>query len=410
MTPQLIVLPADRAERLTAMHSYFPEATGPALSQTMRGGRAAGLQRLAQVNAVNYAKSRNYLNGQVSRLSPFLRHGALHANEVVAHALAQHGAQAEKFVSEVAYRDFFRQAWYRFQTAILQNMEPAKVVLGQQPLPADLSQAQSGVVCMDDVVKQLHTVGYVHNHARMWFAAYVVHWLKVDWRQAADWFEAHLLDGDLASNHLSWQWVASTFSHKPYFFNKENLVRFAGDAHCKRCQADCPFDDSYEALQQRLFQEVEVINPPYPKAKQASAISVHSRRDDLPVWVHDEMLSPQHPLLNTTQAKVFIFDPALYGHWPLKRLQWMADALAEMPEVAVWLGETTAVWQQLSMRQVQSQRSPQSKLKAVSAGLQVNWVAETPFTGAALSEHHLMRFTRYWKKVAPEVMGDAYRG
>lgn len=410
MTAQPLSLPTDRAQRLSLIQACFPQAAGPSLSPAMQGGRAAGLARLKQVNAISYAKSRNYLNGQVSRLSPFLRHGSLTANEVVAHALDHYGAQAEKFVSEVAYRDFFRQAWYRFQTAILQNMEPAKVVLGQQPLPADLQQARSGVACMDSVVKQLQTVGYVHNHARMWFAAYVVHWLKSDWRQAADWFEAQLLDGDLASNHLSWQWVASTFSHKPYFFNKENLVRFAGEADCKQCQAQCPFDDSYEALQQRLFTEVEVVNPPYPKAKHNTPIPLRSMRADLAVWVHDEMLSPTHPMLQTTQAKVFIFDPALYGHWPLKRLQWMADALVEMPEVAVWHGETAAVWQQLGVSHVQSQRTPQAKLKAVSAGCQVSWVAEAPFTTASLSDHHLMRFTRYWKKAGPEVMGAYYRG
>ena len=83
------------------------------------------------------------------------------------------------------------------------------------------------------------------NHARMWLASYVVHVRKVHWRAGADWLYAHLLDGDLASNHLSWQWVAGTGSHKPYLFNAENVARYAPEAwHSPGSVVDC----SYEAL------------------------------------------------------------------------------------------------------------------------------------------------------------------
>ena len=82
----------------------------------------------------------------------------------------------------------------------------------------------------DAWVAELKHTGYLHNHARMWLASYVVHLRKVHWRAGADWLYAHLLDGDLASNHLSWQWVAGTGSHKPYLFNAENVARIAHSA------------------------------------------------------------------------------------------------------------------------------------------------------------------------------------
>jgi deoxyribodipyrimidine photo-lyase len=89
----------------------------------------------------------------------------------------------------------------------------------------------------------------------MWVAAWVVHWLKVRWQAGARWFLRHLLDGDLASNNLSWQWVASTFSHKPYIFNRANLERYTGGRYCAGCPsaAACPFDAGYPALERRLF-------------------------------------------------------------------------------------------------------------------------------------------------------------
>ncbi|MFM1817141.1 MAG: hypothetical protein RL364_1, partial [Pseudomonadota bacterium] len=77
-------------------------------------------------------------------------------------------------------------------------------------------------------------------------ASYVVHMHKVYWRVAADWLYGHLLDGDLASNHLSWQWVAGTGSHKPYLFNADNVARYAPpDWH----SPGSLIDDSYDSLE-----------------------------------------------------------------------------------------------------------------------------------------------------------------
>jgi deoxyribodipyrimidine photo-lyase len=89
----------------------------------------------------------------------------------------------------------------------------------------------------------------------MWMAAYVVHWRRVRWQAGARWFLQHLLDGDPASNNLSWQWIASTFSHKPYFFNRENVQRYTNNMYCENCplRTRCPFDAPYEVLAERLF-------------------------------------------------------------------------------------------------------------------------------------------------------------
>ena len=94
-------------------------------------------------------------------------------------------------------------------------------------LPADIREARTGVPVIDCAVRALYATGTLHNHARMWLASYVVHHRKVHWRAGADWLYGHLLDGDLASNHLSWQWVAGTGSRKPYLFNADNVARYA---------------------------------------------------------------------------------------------------------------------------------------------------------------------------------------
>ena len=249
-----LVLPADRAARLAVMRAAFPALTGADCPTP--GGRTAALRRLSAVDPVRYDRTRNYLDGAVTGLSPYVRHGCITLGEARVHALAQVPAQrAWKFIFELAWRDFWRRVWKTLGPAVRKDVERPKVTLGNAPLPDDIRTGQTGLPCMDACVRQLVDEGYLHNHARMWFAAYCVHFRKLSWRACADWFMGHLIDGDLASNHLSWQWVASTFGAKPYIFNKENVVKYSGNRWCAGCAAQCPFDDSYPALSRRLFGE-----------------------------------------------------------------------------------------------------------------------------------------------------------
>lgn len=248
-----ITLAKTRAERHQQVRDLFPTLDGTDCG--FEGGRAAALRALARVDPAAYNRTRNHLNGKVSRLSPYFRHGVLTLAEAAHAAIKRSGSGAYKFVFELAWRDFWRRVWARDGDAIEADMERAKVRIGDAPLPKDVANAQTELACMDSFVRDLRETGYVHNHARMWFASYVVHHRKVSWKAAADWYYGELLDGDRASNHLSWQWVASTFSSKPYFFNRENLERYTDGALCAQCtkRNACPFDANYPALEQKLF-------------------------------------------------------------------------------------------------------------------------------------------------------------
>ena len=408
-TLQKISIPFDRIERLHYMRRLFPLAKGKDLSDQFHGGRLNALNRLHQVDAVTYHRNRNFTNGAVTRLSPYFRHGCISLKEAFEHIHQRFGAQAEKLVFELAWRDYWRQVWYTQGQHILSDLEAPKVALGHKPLPDTVKNAQTGLPCMDAFVHDLIDGGYVHNHGRMWFAAYVVHWLKVDWREAADWYESYLLDGDQSSNHLSWQWIASTNSVKPYYFNKENLVRYTDEQYCLKCTADCPFDQSYENLQTQLFGDSPVTTAKtYPiKTLPKQAISVNN---NIAVLVHDEMLSSAHPLLREAYPKIFVFDDVLYGDWSINRLQFMADCLSEMPDVEVWMGDTRQVLQTLSVGQVITQNTPNPLMKELLQPYRPQWEPEPVFLDMKLDEKSLKRFSRYWQKVGPFLLGDvAYR-
>ena len=192
--------------------------------------RQAALERMAAIHPAEYVRTRNDLQGAVTGLSPYITHGLFSLPEVFK-AIAQHHPLTvqDKLVFELGWRAYYRHVWTHRSEGIFDSIHDGCLPEAEyaRALPADIRQARTGVPVIDMAVRTLYATGYLHNHARMWLASYVVHLRKVHWRIAADWLYGHLLDGDLASNHLSWQWVAGTGSSKPYLFNADNVARFA---------------------------------------------------------------------------------------------------------------------------------------------------------------------------------------
>jgi len=208
------------------------------------------------VRPATYARTRNALDGAVSGLSPYITHGFVTLTDVLAGVLvsmaARHALDVQhKFVFELGWRAYFRHVWLHRGAGILCSL-PDDAYAGE--LPADIRQGCTGLPVIDEAVRALYNTGTLHNHARMWLASYVVHVRKVHWRAGADWLYSHLLDGDLASNHLSWQWVACTGSRKPYLFNADNVARYAPDAWHSPGSV---IDTSYEELERLAHQPVQ---------------------------------------------------------------------------------------------------------------------------------------------------------
>ena len=210
--------------------------------------RQAALERVSAVLPGDYARSRNAIEGAVTGLSPYITHGLLSLPEVLAGVADKYKLDAQhKFVFELGWREYFRHVWAFRGEEIFESLREGLLPQTSYSalLPDDIRQAATGVPVIDMAVRTLYATGYLHNHARMWLASYVVHVRKVHWRAGADWLYAHLLDGDLASNHLSWQWVAGTGSSKPYLFNADNVARFAPEPWHSPGSV---IDTSYEVL------------------------------------------------------------------------------------------------------------------------------------------------------------------
>lgn len=209
------------------------------MASTVSPTRAAGLTRLAAFTPSmgrKYAAHRNEDFGvgardSVSGLSPWLRHRLVTEDETVAAAVTAHGAQnAEKFIQEVLWRTYWKgwleqrpSVWHEYKVAVAEA-----VAKGASDVAA-VEAGRTGIACMNTWARELVETGYLHNHARMWFASIWCFTLRLPWQLGADLFLRHLLDADAASNTLSWRWVVGLQTRgKHYVARAENIARFTG--------------------------------------------------------------------------------------------------------------------------------------------------------------------------------------
>lgn len=220
--------------------------------------RAEGQRRLDEFRprmGRRYANGRNYDRGpgrhrDVSCLSPYIRRRLLTEKEVVAAALAEHGPEAaEKFVQEVLWRSYFKgwlerrpQVWAAYVAGLEADLAALET---DRALRKEVEAAESGstgLACFDAWAEELIETGYLHNHARMWFASIWIFTFGLPWRIGADFFYRHLLDGDPASNTCSWRWVAGLHTRgKTYEAKAWNIAKFTENRFTPR-EADLADD------------------------------------------------------------------------------------------------------------------------------------------------------------------------
>ncbi len=208
------MFPANRAEGLARLEAFVPRA---------------GAHYAANRNADLGPGDRN----GVSVLSPYIRHRLITEDEVVAAVLKRHRfAASEKYVQEVLWRTYWK-GWLEMRpsvwTRFLADRDRALQDAGRN---RDLDKAlagATGIEGFDDWVHELIETGYLHNHARMWFASIWIFTLRLPWVLGADFFLRHLIDADPASNTLSWRWVAGLqTAGKTYLASADNIARYTG--------------------------------------------------------------------------------------------------------------------------------------------------------------------------------------
>ena len=186
----------------------------------------------------DYASKRNYdLPGHphVSVLSPYIRHRLVTEEEVLRAILGRHSlAAAEKSVQEVLWRTYWKgwlelrpTVWADYRRSLKAALDRVQTEGGLRRDWEAACKGETGLDAFDHWARELTTTGYMHNHARMWFASIWIFTLRLPWELGADFFLRHLLDGDPASNTLSWRWVAGLQTPgKHYLARPDNIATY----------------------------------------------------------------------------------------------------------------------------------------------------------------------------------------
>ncbi|MGL6096042.1 MAG: FAD-binding domain-containing protein [Fimbriiglobus sp.] len=420
-----------RAAILGRLHGCF---FGDPRPGTIPGGRTAGLARLRAYDPASYGRTRNHLDAAVSRLSPYLRHGMISAVEVRDHvkaAFPNDPGRLEEFLRQLAWRDFFENVLAWHGRGLDDDLEePKHAVARSARLPLDVAAGDTGLPCVDGMLGDLFADGYLHNHARLWFAAYLCHFRGVRWQAGARLFRQFLYDGDVASNSASWQWVEGTFAAKPYFMNKQNVATFSGGRWCDTCTTKCPFDAEYPTLQHRLFGGS--MAPFAVRSTDSGAGSDDPASAPIPdqigpvppatdlVWVHDAALSWDDPAVkaNPAAAVAFVFDePALRAEpWAYHRIAFVLDGLDDLfahlpnPTRVTLVGDPAerlaALGRRTGATTIHVSGHPNPWVAETAEGLRSDFrVVVHPRPAFAEYPDEPKRFSRYWDKVAPQVLG-----
>lgn len=156
-----------------------------------------------------------------SGLSVHLRFGTISARACVRTALADPSAGADKWLSELIWREFYQMILAVFPHVEHRAFKPEFDQIEWPGSPEHLEAWQAGNTgypLVDAAMRCFNATGWMHNRLRMVVASFLVKDLLVDWREGERYFARKLLDFDLASNNGGWQWAASTgVDAQPYF-------------------------------------------------------------------------------------------------------------------------------------------------------------------------------------------------
>jgi deoxyribodipyrimidine photo-lyase len=350
------------------------------------------LARIQQVDPIHYGVTRNFLEGAVTYLSPYIARGVISTKMVLDIILAKgyQLAEIESFVKELAWRDYFQRLGQ------VRNLETEikfpQTEIENHEIPLAVVTAQSGIHAIDQAIQQLYSHGYMHNHLRMYTAALVTNIAKSHWLLPSKWMYYHLLDGDFASNRCSWQWVCGANSNKQYVANQENINRFAGTQ-----QHSTYLDRPYESLPPKkvpielletteLSLETRLPNPEKILVDTSLPTFIYTYYNLDPMWHLEE-----------AGNRILLLDPEFFKEHPVSSnvLNFAMELANNIENIQLFVGSFSELKESYSLSEIYFKEHP---LNQGYSGIEEprDWIS-TEITGFFPS------FFAYWKPLNKEL-------
>ncbi|MFT4754086.1 MAG: deoxyribodipyrimidine photo-lyase [Salibacteraceae bacterium] len=350
---------------------------------------AETLQRIRNIDPVRYGSSRNFINGRVTYLSPYISRGIISTKFVLSEILDRgyKPAEIEKFVQELAWRDYWQHVWIAKGDGINQDLKHTQEPVSNSAISKVIIDAKTGIEAIDSAIEEFYKTGYLHNHLRMYIASMACNLGQSHWRVPAQWMYYNLLDADWASNALSWQWVAGTNANKKYVANQDNVNKY-----CFTQQKDTFLDVPYEAFANMPIPDILketapiVLETPLPKQKaieidETLPTCIYNFYNLDPVWHKD-----------IAANRLLLLEPSHFSQYPIS--QKTVDFVIRFSEenianIQIYIGEFRELNSAYNFKRIHYKEHPLNKHYQ---GLEEarEWMFEV--------EGYYSSFFSFWKK------------
>ncbi|MFM7080301.1 MAG: FAD-binding domain-containing protein [Bacteroidota bacterium] len=319
---------------------------------------ASILERINQIDPLAYGKSRNFLNGAVTYLSPYVSRGVISTRQILDAVLAKgyKVREIESFVKELCWRDYFQRVGQYKDLSV--DIRFPQEGIENHGIPTSVLQGQTGIEAIDQAIQGLYTTGYMHNHARMYTASIVCNIAKSYWKNPSQWLYYHLLDGDWASNACSWQWVAAANSNKKYFANQENINKYSNTN-----QRGTFLDESYEELATMDVPKVLYATEVFQLDTSLPQMRGIEVKTNLPTFIYNyynlDPLWHQHEEGN----RILLFEPDFFKQYPVseKCIDFVLGLSQNIPNIQVYVASFQSLINHCGKSQIHFKEHPLNK-------------------------------------------------
>lgn len=350
-------------------------------------------KKLQSIRPKQYGRTRNFIHGAVTYLGPYLSRGVLSTLQVLQHleSLNLAWGPKEKLIQELAWREHWQQIWRVKGDSIFEDLKQPQTPVSDHGIPKALLTGKTSVEAIDKAIDDLMQTGYIHNHLRMYLAMLVGNIGQYHWSGPSQWMYYHLLDGDLASNALSWQWVVGSNASKKYYANQENINTYTGSAQ-RGTFLDSEYEDlAHLAVPAILAERIDIsFTTELGRIKNQGEINEHA------TCVYNYYnLDPLWHVEDGVQ-RVLLIEPSHFASYPVstKCLQFMIDLSKNIPGIKIWKGEFSALKRLVGQAPIYYKEHPAN---AHYEGVQEHrdWMSNV-FGGDS-------SFFKFWNKVKKEL-------
>ena len=355
------------------------------------------LNRIDLISPVKYSADRNFIDGSVSRLSPYISRGVI-STRFVFEKLMEKGYNfysIEKFIQELCWRDYWQLIWVENGSSIDNDLKSKQKDVSDYLFSKSVNHANTGISAIDNGIDQLYSNGYMHNHLRMYVASISSNIAQSHWKNPARWMYYHLLDGDWGSNALSWQWVCGTNSNKKYYANQDNINKY-----CYTNQRNSFLDVDYsdfeglsipDQLKEKIDLKLETVLP------KNQTINLDRNKSTLiynfynvdPIWRKNEDCN-----------RILLLEPKIFEQYPVseKSIDFTIELSKNINNIQVYCGSYEKLVKDYNLKDIIYKEHP----------LNNHYIGKDDQRDWMYYMQEMKSFFNYWKKCKKHLIRNQF--